>query len=202
MEIDFGDTKEAFLGAKDESVLLEPRKEGVKVVCMLFMTGTHNQDVIKIDKIAIEAPKNRVHQVLKGLSCIYEAKGHAHKIKQPKWGTDSYFGNILGGYQDLMIAPDQIDFEEDNGASQRSREILDMGYWVSVRHGGQVEMVVITTRVPLTGSHGQTQSQMAGESKTPPQPHEVFQGANNVAGTRWGTHGGYEIVYSMIRNSS
>ena len=48
---------------------------------MLVCISTGNQDIIKVCVTAGKTIQDLVNKPLKGLSCIDQAKGHAHELK-------------------------------------------------------------------------------------------------------------------------
>ena len=59
----------------------ETTKNFPEILNVLREGAAGNQDVVKVHKYPIQTPKNSVHQALKSLSRVFEAKGHPQKLK-------------------------------------------------------------------------------------------------------------------------
>ena len=86
------------------------------------------------------------------MGSILRTERHPEKLIQPKRSDGGSFGDILSGHRDLVIASNKVDFGEHLHTGKVSREILDVGYWVPVRHCSIVEAPVIPTRTPTSRS--------------------------------------------------
>ena len=79
--------------------------------------GGH-QDVVQVHKTEGEPSSNPVHQSLKGLCRILQAKGGSDELKTAKGCGDGGLGDILGVHRDLVVAPDQVHFGKDGATGQ------------------------------------------------------------------------------------
>ena len=86
----------------------------------LFMAAASDQDVVQIHENAIKVLANHVHQSLKSLCSILEAKWHSQEFIQAKQSDDSHFGDVIMVDRDLMITPNQINFRVDARTHQLS----------------------------------------------------------------------------------
>lgn len=77
---------------------------------------------------------------------------------QSKGGGDHSFTDDSLSHQDLMVAPDEINFREDGHTWEGSGGVLQLGYRVMVWHLVVVQPSVITAWTPLSirfGDHNE-----------------------------------------------
>ena len=87
---------------------------------MLLLGVAGHQDVIKVDKDAVQPLQHLIHKALEELSGILEPKGHPQKLLQPKGGDDRCLGDVLLGHRDLVVPLAKIQHAEDLLAGQPS----------------------------------------------------------------------------------
>jgi hypothetical protein len=61
----------------------------------------------------MQAMQDVIHEPLKCLGGVSKAEGHPQEFEEAKRGGHSCLRNILLGYWDLMVCPDQINVGED-----------------------------------------------------------------------------------------
>ena len=85
---------------------------------------------------------------MEGLGGVAETKWHGEVFIKAKRSDDSGFGNVRRMNQDLVITFHQIKLGENSGTMEAGREFLEVGKGVAVRNSGQVDAVIIATRLP------------------------------------------------------
>ena len=142
-------TAELTLGdVDDQAVFLEALKQQAEMGLVFCSVLAGHQDVIHIYKHEIQTLADGVHEALKRLSCILEAEWHPEKFVEPKRCDDRSLGHILSSNWDLVVATHKVDLRKDPYTLKVSREILNVGDGVAVRHGGLIEASVISARAP------------------------------------------------------
>ena len=96
----------------DEAVFLEPLEKAVKMLFVGLSIFAGHQDVINIHKCELQTPTDGVHQALKGLGCIFQAKRLAEEFKESERSDDGSFQNVLCGYWNLVVASNEIDLRK------------------------------------------------------------------------------------------
>ena len=65
--------------------------------------ATGNEDVIDVNKGAVQASEDCVHEPLKGLCHVFEAERYSQKLPQAKKGDDSCLRDVIWMHRDLVI---------------------------------------------------------------------------------------------------
>ena len=75
--------------------------------------GAGNKNVIKIDKSEGEVAEDVIHESLKCLGSILEAKGHGEEFIEAKGSDDGSFWDIRGSNRNLISTVGDISLERD-----------------------------------------------------------------------------------------
>ena len=117
---------------------------------MLLLSGTGDQDVVKVNKCAGEVAEGAVHKALESLRSIFETEEHPQKFEEPERHDDGGFRNAGGLHRYVVIAAIEIHLGEPLGANEPISKCLDVRERVPVGHGKLVEATEITTGAPGT----------------------------------------------------
>ena len=79
--LDLGNGQKTLLGVDAEAGIVEAPENLVEVIEMLLSGCTGDQDVVQIDEDALHIAQDPVHQPLKGLGRIFEAKRHSKEFE-------------------------------------------------------------------------------------------------------------------------
>lgn len=80
-KIQFGDAEEALVGVDNDAMFGEAVENDAEVSEVLFRSVTGDQDIIDVCIGEWGTPENLVHESLKRLRCVPQAKGHPHKLE-------------------------------------------------------------------------------------------------------------------------
>ena len=83
VEFDGEISEDALFWVDDEPVLGEAREQYVKMVDVFSHVPVGHQDVVEVDKQERQVGEDCLHQPLKCLGCVLEAKRHAEELKRP-----------------------------------------------------------------------------------------------------------------------
>ena len=89
-----GGGKSGFGSVDVETVGGEEGENLVKVAEVLLWGGAKNEDVVKVNKNERKGVKKGIHEVLKGLGGVAEAKRHEKEFKKAERGNDGGFGDV------------------------------------------------------------------------------------------------------------
>ena len=89
-----------------------------------------------------------VHEALKGLGGVAEAKRHGEVLVEAKGSDDRCLGDVGRMNWDLVVAFYEIQLGEDGGSVEAGGKVLEVGKRVAVRGGGEVKAAVIATGSP------------------------------------------------------
>ena len=101
-----------------QAVLLELLEELLQVDLVLLLSVAGYQDVVKVDKDAVQPLQHLIHEVLERLPGITEPKGHPQKLVEPEGGDNCCLGDVLLGHRDLVVPLEKIQLTEDLFAGQ------------------------------------------------------------------------------------
>jgi hypothetical protein len=87
----------------------------VEVAEVLLWGGAKNEDVVKVNKNERKGVKKGIHEVLKGLGGVAEAKRHEKELKKGKRGDDGGFGYVGGVHWDLVVTFLEVNFGKNGG---------------------------------------------------------------------------------------
>ena len=117
---------------------------------MLVLIGAGNQNVIQIDKDALQATQNAIHQALKRLGRVLEAEWHPQELEEAEWSDDRRLLDVLRRHGDLVISPYQVQHRKESGTEGHGGKGVDVGKGIAIVSSGDVELPIITTRTPTT----------------------------------------------------
>ena len=66
-------------------------------------------------------------------------KFEEEEFKETKRGDDGCLGDIGGGDRDLIVAFDQIKLSKNCGTMEMSRQVMEIGERIAVRHHLEIE---------------------------------------------------------------
>ena len=78
------------------------------MVMVLLWIGASYQDFLKVDIAKGQAAEDVVYEPLQCLSCVPQTKGHLHECEKAKGGGNCCLWDVLVGYRDRVVSPDQI----------------------------------------------------------------------------------------------
>ena len=88
--------------------LLQAVEQLLQVLSVLLQVPAEDDDVIEVDEGVWQVPQDPVHQPLKCLGCISQAKRHVDLLKEAEWCYDGCLWHVSGGHWDLVVALYQI----------------------------------------------------------------------------------------------
>ena len=115
---------------------------------MLFRSLRCNQNVVNINECVGDFAKNLVHETLKVLASVFEAKRRSWEYEQPKWGDYPCFLDIVLIHRDLMISLQEIDFAENLFSRELIVEVREISNGILIIRGLSVEAAVVATDAP------------------------------------------------------
>ena len=80
-KIQFSDTKEALIGVDNDAMCGETVENSSQVFEVLLGGGTGNEDIVDVCVGEGDTSENLVHESLKCLRCVPQAKGHTHELE-------------------------------------------------------------------------------------------------------------------------
>ena len=125
-------------------------EDELQMLCMLLAAGAGDENIVDVTETEVQTSQNLIHEPLKGLGSIPEAKRHPQKFEQLKWCGDGSLRDVFFFYRDLVVCSDEVDVCEDIGSLEGCCEVLQMWDRIAVRHSCAVECPVIATRTPIT----------------------------------------------------
>ena len=105
--------------------------------------GAGNKNVIKIDKSEGEVAEDVIHESLKCLGSILEAKGHGEEFIEAKGCDDGSFWDIRGSNRNLIVIFNKVKLGENCGAMEPLRKVMEIGERVAVMDSLEIEAVII-----------------------------------------------------------
>jgi hypothetical protein len=103
-EINFCGAKNALVRIDVEAILREDRKDLLQMRKVTVRGVTENEEVIQVDEQERERMKKGVHESLKGLGSIHEAKWHEEKFEKSERGDDRRFWNVVFIHRHLIVS--------------------------------------------------------------------------------------------------
>ena len=135
----------ALLLVDDEALLCEAAEQFAEMLTVLLGRAAGDEDVVEVHEHEGNVAQDGVHEALKCLGRVLQAKGHPQELKQAEWRDDRRLWDVLLAHRDLVVAAHQIDLAEDSTATEVGREVLDVRHRVLIRCGDVVESAEITT---------------------------------------------------------
>lgn len=111
---------------------LKATEDRLYIAAVLLHVFTGDEDVVKVDKAVGNASQHLIHQPLKGLPSILQAKGHAVVLKQAKWRYNGGLAAVSLGDRDLMISLSEIQLCEDDLPLEMGRQVLNVTRRITV----------------------------------------------------------------------
>ena len=83
VEVDGGISEDTLFRVDDEPVLGEAGEQCAKMLHVFGHVPVGHQDIVEVDKQERQVGEDCLHQPLKCLGCVLEAKRHAEELKRP-----------------------------------------------------------------------------------------------------------------------
>jgi hypothetical protein len=140
------DTEETLDKIETETSVLKDLKDLTKVRQVIGKGVAEDQMVVQVREHERKFAEQTVHETLKGLGTVAEAKRHVEEFEEAKGSGNGSLWHVLGGHFDLMIAFFEINFRKETGPMKTCRKILYMRKRVTIGDSDKVETSIVTTR--------------------------------------------------------
>jgi hypothetical protein len=122
-------------------------QNNLKLLLMIFFSLGVDQDIINEyhHKLVQLQHEYGVYQVHEMCMSIDESKQHNQILTQPVPSGECSFRNIFRTDLDLMITQMEIDLGEDFSTGKLIKQNIDVGQWIFVLDGGDIQSLIIHT---------------------------------------------------------
>jgi hypothetical protein len=130
-----------------ELMVTKSLQNNPKMLLMLFFIFRVDQDVVNKDhdKLIQLRHEYGVHQVHEMCRSIGQVKRHNQILIQPVPSGQCNFRDAFWKNLDLMITQMEIDLEEDFSTGKFIKQNIDVGQWIFVLDGNDIQRSIINT---------------------------------------------------------
>jgi hypothetical protein len=151
------DTENALGRVDEDSIFLELGEEGAQVQVVFLRGMAGNEDIIQVREAEGKVFEDVIHETLKGLGCIPEAKGHEREFKKSERSGYGGFLDIVRVDRDLVVSPDEVYLGKYGAAGKVVDVVMDVADVVEVWDDAGVQGTVLHTaakRCPSSAPDG------------------------------------------------
>jgi hypothetical protein len=115
---------------------------------MFLERPVEDEDIVQVGEAEVKSSQNVVHEALKCLCGIAQAKGHEGELEKAEWSGNGRLLYIIRMDRDLVVHSHQVDLGEDGTPEKLVGVIVDMTDRVAVWDCLGIECPVVAARAP------------------------------------------------------